>query len=116
MASRYMDNKKNDIYFAKKAIEQIVTINRYVGGKTYDEFISDDQLVDAVMFRLVQMIENIKNVSVDFKENNPQIPWGKIMGFRNGIVHEYGKTDYSIVYEVVMNDLKPLKNVLETLE
>ena len=110
-----MDNKKNDRYFAEKAVEQILIIEKYVGDKTYEEFMSDDKLVDAVMFRLVQMIENIKNISLEFKDNNPQIPWGKIMGFRNGIVHEYGNTDYTIVYEVAMNNINPLKDVLETL-
>ena len=110
-----MDNKKNDKYFAEKAVEQILIIEKYVGNKTYEEFMSDDKLVDATMFRLVQMIENIKNISMVFKENNPQIPWGKIMGFRNGIVHEYGNTDYTIVYEVVTNNINPLKSVLEKL-
>jgi len=110
-----MDNRKNDMYFAERAIEQIETIEKYIGDKTYEVFMRDEQLVDAVMFRLVQMVENIKNVSLEFKENNPQIPWGKIMGFRNGIVHEYGKTDYTIVYEVVTSSLQPLKDVLETL-
>ena len=110
-----MDNKKNDKYYAEKAVEQILIIEKYVDSKSYEEFMSNDQLVDATMFRLVQMIENIKNISLEFKDNNPQIPWGKIMGFRNGIVHEYGNTDYTIVYEVVMNNINPLKNVLETL-
>ena len=67
------------------------------------------------MFRLVQMIENIRKISTDFKTNNPQIPWGKIMGFRNGIVHEYGKTDYTIVYEVITDNLNPLKEVLSSI-
>ena len=111
-----MDNKKNDRHFALKAVEQIDIIDKYVGVKSYEEFINDDQLVDAVMFRLVQMIENIKNISSQFKEDNPQIPWGKIIGFRNGIVHEYGNTDYTIVYEVVTNNLSSLKDILETLE
>ena len=115
MVSRYMDNKKNDKYYAEQALEQIVIIDKYVGNKSYEEFMSDDQLVDAVMFRLIQMIENIKNISSEFKDNNLQIPWGKIMGFRNGIVHEYGNTDYTIVYEVVINNIKPLRDVLETL-
>ncbi len=111
-----MDNRKNDKYFAEKAIEQITIISNYIGDKTYDEFISDEKLVDAIMFRLVQMIENIKNISSEFKSDNPQIPWGKIVGFRNGIVHEYGKTDYTIVYEVLTDNLSPLKEVLSALK
>ena len=111
-----MDNRKNDKYYAEKAIEKIDIITKYVETKSYDEFMSDDLLVDAVMFRLVQMVENVKNISADFKDDNPQIPWGNITGFRNGIVHEYGSTDYTIVYEVVVKNLAPLKSVLEKLK
>lgn len=47
--------------------------------------------VDATMFRLQQMIEHIKELSTDFKEKHPEIPWIDIIGFRNRIVHDYGK-------------------------
>ena len=58
MASRSMDNKKDDKYYAQKAIENISTIQRYISGKSYEEFLSDEELIDAVMFRLIQTIEN----------------------------------------------------------
>ena len=110
-----MDNLKNDNYYARKIIENIVAIERYVEGVTYEQFVKDGELVDAVMFRFVQLIENIGNISTNFKNNNKQIPWGKIMGFRNGIVHEYGKTDFTIVYETATQDLKELKKVFKEL-
>ena len=103
-----MDNKKSDIYYALLAIDNIKAIQKYIGNKTYDEFILDEELIDAIMFRLVQLIENIKKISNEFKNENSQIPWGKIIGFRNGIVHEYGKTDYTIVYETISQDLDEL--------
>jgi uncharacterized protein with HEPN domain len=108
-----MDNKKNDNYYALKALEHIKTIKKYIANKTYDEFILDDELIDAVMFRLIQLTENIKKLSNEFKERNSNVPWGKIIGFRNGIVHEYGKTDFTIVYETVCNDLDELIKVFE---
>ena len=86
-----------------------------MSAKTYEEFLSDDELIDAVMFRLIQLVENIKNVSQEIKSEHPDIPWGKIVGFRNGIVHEYGKTDYVIVYETVNKDLKELKELFEQI-
>ena len=76
---------------------------------------NDDELVDAVMFRLIQLIENIKNISQEFKTKNAHIPWGNIIGFRNGIVHEYGKTDYVVVYETITQNLEELKESLETI-
>ena len=110
-----MDNKKNDGYYAQKAIENIVAIQNYLADKSYDEFLSDNELIDAIMFRLIQLVENIRKVSQEFKDNNPQIPWGKIIGFRNGIVHEYGNTDYEIVYETITQNLNELKCLFETI-
>ena len=57
MELKYMDNNKNDNYYAQKIIENINAIQKYVRGKTYEEFINDDELIDAVMFRnMVQLI------------------------------------------------------------
>ena len=106
---------KNDSYYAQLIIDNIKVIQKYLGNKTYDEFLNDEQLIDAVMFRLIQLIENIKNISTEFKEKNNHIPWGKIMGFRNGIVHEYGETDYTIVYETVTEDLDELRILFESI-
>ena len=106
-----MDNVKDDKYYFKKAVEEIEIIERYVADKTYSEFMADEKLIDAVMFRLVQLIENVKKISQSFKNSHPSIEWGNIVGFRNGIVHHYGKTDYSIVYEVASHDLSELKEV-----
>ena len=115
MVLSFMDNKKNDSYYAQKAIENIVAIQNYLADKSYDEFLSDNELIDAIMFRLIQLVENIRKVSQEFKDNNPQIPWGKIIGFRNGIVHEYGNTDYEIVYETITQNLNELKYLFETI-
>ena len=88
-----MDNIKDDKYYILKAVSDIDLVKKYIGEKTYDQFIKDDLLIDAVMFRLIQMVENIKNLSDTFKNAHPEIHWSEIIGFRNGIVHEYGRTD-----------------------
>lgn len=106
-----MNNLKNDKYYALQIIENINKILFYVSNKTIDEFLSDNKLMDAVMFRFVQLIENIKRVSEEIKIKNPDIPWEKIIGFRNRIVHEYGKTDYSVVYETATQDLNQLLKI-----
>lgn len=108
-----MDNKKNDSYYFSKIIEDINTIKKYFNNASYEQFLSDSQLVDAIMFRLVQLIENTKNISTEFKSKHPEIKWGEIIGFRNGIVHEYGKTDYTTVYDVITKDLDVLKELFE---
>ncbi len=104
---------KNNSYYMEKALDEIEIIVKYTKGLSYDEFMSDGRNIDATMFRLEQMIEHIKHLSPEFKEKHNDIPWGDIMGFRNGLVHEYGKTDYSTVYEVISKDIYKLKELFE---
>ena len=68
-------------------------------------------LVVRVSIRLIQMTENIKKLSISFKEKNKHISLADIIGFRNRIVHDYGNTDYTVVYEVIMSDIPYLKKV-----
>ena len=107
-----MDNIKSDKYYVKLILDDIEKILKYTNKVTYEEFILDDQLIDAILFRLIQMTENIKKLTKSFKENHNEVNWNDIVGFRNRIVHEYGKTDYTIVYEVISNDIVQLKKLL----
>jgi len=108
-----MDNKKSDKYYFGKIINDINLIKEYVGNSTYEEYVSNNLLMDATMFRMIQLVECVKSISETFKNDHPQIKWRKIVGFRNGIVHEYGKTDYTIVYETITKSLNQLKGFLE---
>ena len=108
-----MDNYKNDNYYIEKALNDIDIIIKYTSGKTYEEFMSDETIIDATMFRLIQMTESIKNISLEYKEANSQTPWGEIVGFRNGIVHEYGETDYTVVYDIITKDIYDLKTLFD---
>ena len=108
-----MDNRKDDNYYIKNVIENIDIIISYTKGLSYDEFVDDLKNVDSVMFRLIQMVENIIHISSEYKKMHSNINWGQIIGFRNGIVHNYNKTDYSIVYEIISKDIYILKENLD---
>lgn len=104
---------KNDIYYIQQAIVEINYIIEYTKDLSYYELLNDIKTIDATMFRLQQMIEKIKNISQDYKNIHNEIPWGDIIGFRNGIVHDYGKTDYTTVYEIITKDVYQLKELFE---
>ena len=113
MVLKFMDNKKDDKYYFAKIIEDIGVIKKYLGDASYEQFLADEVMKDATMFRLVQLIENIKSISETFRNEHQEIPWAKIVGFRNKMVHEYGKTDYAVVYQIFKKDLCVLENLFE---
>ncbi len=107
---------KDDSYYIEQTLSEISVIIEYTKGLTYEQFMSDAKTIDATMFRLQQMIEKIKNISQEYKRDHKEIPWGDIIGFRNGIVHEYGKTDYTTVYEIITVDIYTLQRLFSEVK
>lgn len=58
------------------------------------------------------MIENLNQISEAYRQEHSKIEWKQIKGFRNKIVHDYGKTDYGVVYEIISSDIYQLKQEL----
>jgi len=109
-----MQNPKTDHYYFEHALTELDILNDYVNEvDDYHEFASNRTIQDAIFFRFIQLIEYVKNISDDFKDKHPEIEWGEIEGFRNGIVHAYIYTKLDYVYDTMKNDLIPLKELLE---
>ncbi len=100
-----MDRVKNDKYYLDKVIKDITYLLKVTKDKNIKELEDNEMLLDSVMFRFIQISENLKRISDDLKINNTHIPWNQIIGLRNKIVHDYGKIDVSIIYEVLKKDL-----------
>ena len=81
-------------------IESGQKILLYTNDLTFDDFISDNKTIDAVIRNFEIIGEAANRIPDDFKEKNPQIDWYRIKGFRNRIVHDYMGIDYSIVWEI----------------
>ncbi|HLE14654.1 MAG TPA: HepT-like ribonuclease domain-containing protein [Anaerolineales bacterium] len=68
------------------------------------------------MIRQLEIIgEASRNLSDEFREDNPEIPWSQIIGMRNRIVHAYFNVDLEITWGIVTMDLPILKEYLITL-
>jgi uncharacterized protein with HEPN domain len=75
-----------------------------------------DENVRLALTHLVQVIgEAGRNVSREFSEAHPEIPWCEIVGMRHKVVHDYLGVDEDIVWQVVTEDLPPLIVSLEAI-
>ncbi len=108
-----MDNTKNDIYYVKKMLKDIRFIMEKTEGITREELEINEVLCDSVLFRLIQISESSVKLTEEFKVCHKDIPWQAIKGMRNRIVHDYGDTDMSIVYQTVKKDIPDICKKLE---
>ena len=100
-----MDNSKDDNYYIEKISEDLKFINKNMKDVDFKEFDQNILLQDSMMFRMVQISENAKKLTEEYKEKHEDIPWGKLNGLRNYIVHDYGNMDLGIVYETLTENI-----------
>ncbi|MFZ1755366.1 MAG: DUF86 domain-containing protein [Caldilineaceae bacterium] len=102
-----MENSFEDI------IESIKKIEEYTTGLSYEDFEENNLVTDAVVRNIEIIGEASKNIPDDIRYLFKDIPWQKLRGIRNRIVHDYFDVDRSIIWHIVTNELSSLKNILQ---
>ena len=75
-----------------------------------------DKMIQTWMLYHLQIIgEACRGISAQFRKEHPGLPWAKIIGLRNILVHHYFEIDVEAVWSVVEKDLPELKRQVETI-
>jgi uncharacterized protein with HEPN domain len=86
-----------------------------LGNRSYEELMENEEKRLALV-RCVEVIgEAGHEVSLPTQRLLPQVPWHAMYGMRNRLIHDYGNTNYSVVYDVVMQDLPGLASQVAQL-
>lgn len=99
-----MSNRTN-LEFLCDIQESIQRISSYTTDMTYDEFQMDTKTQDAVIRNLEVIGEAVKNLSMEFRDQYPNVPWKSIAGVRDRLIHHYFGIDLEIVWNIVIAEL-----------
>lgn len=78
----------------------------YTGGG-HDAFVGSRMVRDAVVRNLEVIGEAAKRLSEAVRAANPEVPWRRIAGLRDIIIHQYDSVDYEELWRVVEDELPP---------
>ncbi|MBI5504109.1 MAG: DUF86 domain-containing protein [Deltaproteobacteria bacterium] len=106
MPRRDADLLIEDITAAIRKIEQ------YTRGQDREAFLGDEKTIDAVVRNLEVIGEAARQMPGEFVISHPEVPWPRIAGLRNRIVHEYFGLDLDIIWEIIETDLPELASRL----
>lgn len=80
-----------------------------------DGFLEDRKLQDAVIRRLEVMGAAVKHIPDDFRSRYPDVPWKKLAGLRDVLVHEHFGIKMLRVWQMVRADLPALKRAIQAI-
>ena len=88
-----MDNVKNDAYYVKRLKQDLEFVVTHMKNVDIEELNANEVLLDSMLFRMIQISENAKKLSDEYKLHRGNVPCNAIYGLRNRIVHDYGNVD-----------------------
>lgn len=107
--------EKDNTIFLTHILESIAQIEEYCINFNEIKFKNDKKTQDAVIRRIEIIGEAVKNISDQLKDNSSQIPWKKIAGMRDILIHAYFGVDLEKTWDVVITELPILKKQIKEL-
>lgn len=96
-------------------LEAIRRIKQYTDGFDYDLWLKDQKTIDAVIRNFEIIGEAATHVPSEIQARNPALPWAKMKGIRNLLIHEYFGVDAEVLWRTIQEDLPGLEESLSDL-
>ncbi|MBI1336653.1 MAG: DUF86 domain-containing protein [Phycisphaera sp.] len=83
-------------------------IREYLAGVSYESFAGNTEKQDAVVRRFEIIGEASGKLSPQARALFPNLPFQRMRGMRNILIHDYGEVDIGQVWQTATHDLEPL--------
>lgn len=97
----------NDIRTSIKLIKEYTAGLKKMGA--------DQRTTDAVVRNFEIIGEAVKRLPKELRDQYPVIPWKRVAGFRDALIHGYDKVNLVEVWNVVTNELGSLESVIQQM-
>lgn len=82
---------------------------------TKEQLLNDEFAQWAVTTPLYNIGEQVYQLSSEFKELHSELPWNMISGLRHRLVHDYDGINWTIIVEVIFEDMEPFVNTIKQI-
>jgi len=85
----------------------------FTQGRSHSDY-ENDMVLRRAVERATELIgEAATHISDSTRAAHPEIPWRKIVGQRNVLIHDYGDVDDDLVWNLVELEIPKLVSILE---
>jgi uncharacterized protein with HEPN domain len=83
-------------------------IERYIQGLDFTTFAANEMAADAVTRNLGIIGEAARHIPEQIRAQYPDVPWRKMAGLRNVVIHDYPAVDLTIIWATSSENLPML--------
>jgi uncharacterized protein with HEPN domain len=108
-----MSKQRTYIDYIRDIVNEMNNIENFVIGLTFEKFVQDKRTVYAVLRCFEIMGEAVKNLPKEFREKHSKVPWKKISGMRDKLIHGYFGVDYETLWQTIKRRIPEIKPLIE---
>jgi len=99
----------------KKILVAIDEATEGLDNVSEETFLSSRILKLSMAMSVISVGELVKALTMEFRRDNPQVPWREIAGFRDVATHKYDTIDMREFYGTIKKDFPELKSQIEKI-
>lgn len=88
---------------------------KFADGISFEEFVNDGKTVRAIIRSIEIVGEAASKLSMEFRNEHSNIPWQKIIGMRNRLIHVYFDIDHAVIWKTVKENLPHLIQQIQNI-
>ena len=100
---------KNSLF---EILDGISNINENLQGLGYEDYRSSQMTLITVVDNFEKILETIHFMPDGDKEDYPEIPWGKIEGLKNNLLHPLHGVDEEGAWKTAKVELRDIKDTI----
>ena len=108
--------KPKDGIYVNHILSAINLIEGFTANATFEEFCDNPMMHSAVTRQLEIIGEAAKRLSIELKTELHLLPWRKITGTRDVLIHDYIDVDLEIIWKAATEDVQTLRQALKHLQ
>lgn len=108
-------NDMNDLIRLQHMLDAAQEVIDFTKGRERSDLDDDKMLLRALAMSIGILGEAASRMSEKTIDAHSEIPWQKIIGMRNFLIHEYFRVDPDILWETAMKSIPPLVSQLQAI-
>ena len=101
--------------YIQDILDSINDIKTFVREINFEQFKNDKKTINAVVRSIEIIGEAAKKIPEALKNKYPDIPWKKMTGMRDKLIHEYFGIDIEILWKTAKENISGLEKQIKRL-
>lgn len=110
-----MKKKRSSKLFLEDILDAMSRIEQYTKNLSFADVEKNTMLTDALVKNFIIIGEATNNIPQEITEKFPHIPWKRMIGLRNIVIHDYYETDLPMLWDIVKNYLPETKTQIAAM-